>query len=133
MTEDATAPRRPSSSMAVRLRQTEELLRERLTPILTEYDLALDHWRIIAVVGDHPGIGMTTVASSAVVTAASLTRHMDKLVERGIVVRHIDPADRRRCVVALSPLGGQLADRLHRVERDLAVQAPEVVGSTVLA
>lgn len=105
-----------SSSLAVRLRRTEAALSQLLLPILAERGLAMEHWRIIAVVGDHPGIAMGSVAASAVVPPATLTRHMDKLVERGVVVRHVDPADKRRVVVALSPAGRSLAVRLRDAE-----------------
>jgi len=106
----------PSTSLAVRLRRAEAAIRARLLPLLVENDLSMEHWRIIAVVGDHPGIGMSSVAAAAVVPAATLTRHMDKLVERGVVVRHVDPADKRRVVLALSRRGQALAARLREEE-----------------
>ena len=68
------------------------------------------------MVDDHPGITMTSLATSAVVAAASLTRHVDRLVELALVVRRIDPADRRRGVLALSPRGADLAARLLAAE-----------------
>ncbi len=108
-----------STSLAVRLRQAEAAIRARLLPLLVEHGLSMEHWRIVAVVDDHPGIGMSSVGTTAVVPAATLTRHMDKLVELGVVVRRVDPADRRRVVVALSPRGSALAARL-RAEEQLA-------------
>ena len=68
------------------------------------------------MVDDHPGITMTSLATSAVVAAASLTRHVDRLVELALVVRRIDPADRRRAVLALSSRGADLAARLLAAE-----------------
>ena len=112
-----------SSSVAVRLRRAEAVLRDALLPILAEHGFGMEHWRIIAVVDDHPGIGMSSVAATAVVPAASLTRHMDKLVERGVVVRRVDPADRRRVVVALSPGGRALAARLREAEQHAGAPA----------
>lgn len=101
-----------SRSRLVRLRQEEADLRARVQPLLDEHGLLPEHWRILAVVDDHPGITMTSLATSAVVAAASLTRHVDRLVELALVVRRIDPADRRRAVLALSPRGADLAARL---------------------
>lgn len=105
-----------SSSLAVRLRRAEAALRDRLLPILSVHGFGMEHWRIIAVVDDEPGIGMSSVAANAVVPAATLTRHMDKLVERGIVQRHVDPTDKRRVVVALSAAGRALAHHLRAAE-----------------
>jgi len=109
-----------STSLAVRLRQAEAAIRDRLLPLLVEHGLTMEHWRIVAVVDDHPGIGMSSLASTAVVPGATLTRHTDKLVELGLVVRHVDPADKRRAVLALSPRGRALATRLRAEERRAA-------------
>lgn len=103
-------------SLAVQVRQVEARLRRVLQPLLDEHGLAMDHWRIVAVVGDRPGLGMGEISELAVVPAASLTRHVDKLVERGIVVRRADPGDGRRSVVALSPRGEEYAARLRAAE-----------------
>ena len=112
-----------STSRIVQLRQEEAELQVRLAPLLDERGLLPEHWRIIAVVDDHPGLPMATVGASAVVPAATLTRHVDKLVELGIVVRHIDPHDRRRVVLALSPRGRQYAARLRAAEVGASVSA----------
>lgn len=126
-------PSRPldSTSLVVQLRQQEAAISQRLTPLLAHRGLSLEHWRIVAVIDDHPGIDMGRVADSAVVPAASLTRHVDRLVELGVVVRHVDTDDRRRAVLALSPQGGLLADALRRAERDASVSddAPRVGAS----
>lgn len=108
------------SSLAVHVRQVEARLRDALQPLLDEHGLSMDHWRIVAVIGDEPGLGMGEIATLAVVPAASLTRHMDRLVERGIVVRRMDPDDKRRSVVALSPRGEAYAARLRAAEQSVA-------------
>ncbi|MEQ6899737.1 MarR family transcriptional regulator [Nocardioides sp. YIM 152588] len=113
-------------SLAVHVRQVEAVLRDALQPLLDEHGLTLEHWRILAVVDAEPGLGMSEVATLAVVPAASLTRHMDRLVERALVVRRIDPEDRRRAVVALSPLGREYAARLLTAERGAGLPAPAV-------
>jgi DNA-binding MarR family transcriptional regulator len=114
-----------SSSAAVRLRQAEQLLRRHLEPLLGRHELLMDHWRILAVIGDEPGIGMTSIATAAVVPAATLTRHADRLVELGLVLRHADPADRRRVVVSLSPRGQALAEEMHHAERRAIALDPD--------
>jgi DNA-binding MarR family transcriptional regulator len=66
---------------------------------------------------------MSALAEAAVLPAASLTRHVDKLVERGMVLRRIHSSDRRRIVTALSPVGSTVADRLKAAERELEADA----------
>ena len=60
----------------------------------------------------------------AVLPPATTTRAIDKLISLALVYRRVDPADRRRVMVFLSPHGsGALAavdDRQRQIERDLA-------------
>lgn len=118
-----------TTSLAVLLKQSEALVRDRLQPSLDEVALTLEHWRIMAVLHEQPGLGMTSLAELAVVPNATLTRHVDKLVERGMVVRRVDPDDKRRVVAALSPLGARLTTRLRAEEDALAEQIAARLGS----
>jgi len=111
-------------SLVVLLRYCENKVRERLQPLLDEAGLSPEHWRIMALLHEQPGLGASAIAKGAVLPSASVTRHVDKLVERGMVVRRVDPADKRRVVLALSPRGQDNAERLlaeeHAVEETLA-------------
>ena len=110
--------------LALLLKRAEETVRLRLQPALDEADLNLEHWRILSVLLSEPGLRMTSIAEAAVVPGASLTRHMDRLVERALVIRRVDPEDKRRVVAALSPRGAELALRLRAAE---AAAEPDLV------
>ena len=110
----------PRASLAVLLRHAELQIRERLQPTLDQAGLSLDHWRILSVLHGRPGQRMTDIAEAAVVPNASLTRHVDTLVELGMIVRRIDADDKRRVVAALSPRGEMLVARLR--DDELAVE-----------
>jgi DNA-binding MarR family transcriptional regulator len=116
------------AGLSLLLKHADHTIRRRLQPLLDEVDLSLEHWRIMAVLLVQPGLRMSTIADAAVVPAATLTRLMDKLVERGIIVRHIDPADKRRVVAALSPRGETLATRLRDEERAIEATFVEALG-----
>lgn len=115
-----------SGSLVVLLRYCENKVRQRLQPLLDEAGLSHEHWRIIALLHEQPGIGMSAIARGAVLPSASATRHVDKLVERGLVVRRVDADDKRRVVTALSPRGQKIAERLleeeHAVEEALTAR-----------
>ena len=111
-----TAPPHPGS-LVVLLRCCEDKVRQRLQPLLDEAGLSHEHWRIIALLHEQPGIGMSAIARGAVLPSASATRHVDKLVERGMVVRRVDASDKRRVVTALSPRGQKVAARILAEER----------------
>lgn len=104
-------------SLVVLLRYCENKVRQRLQPLLDEADLSAEHWRIMALLHEQPGLGAGAIAEGAVLPSASVTRHVDKLVERGMVIRRVDPADKRRVVLALSPRGLDKAEQLLAEER----------------
>lgn len=116
MAKQVAAPQHVGS-LVVLLRYCENLVRQRLQPLLDEAGLSPEHWRIMALLHEQPGLGAGAIAKGAVLPSASVTRHVDKLVERGMVVRRIDPADKRRVVLALSPRGLGLAEQLLAEER----------------
>lgn len=118
----------PAAGLALLLKHAEHAVRQRLQPVLDEQDLTLDHWRIMSVLLVQPGLTMTTIADSAVVPAATLTRLVDRLAEQAIIVRRIDPADKRRAVVALSPRGEALALRLRSAEQSVEADVVAAVG-----
>lgn len=106
-----------TSSLLLLLKQAERRIEQQLLPILAEFGLSLEQWRVMSALADEPGLPMSTLASTAVLPNASLTRQVDKLVERGLVVRRIHTDDRRRVVTALSPVGTTVAERLRAEER----------------
>lgn len=117
------------ASLILLLRRAEGALRDRLQRALHEDGLTPEHWRIMSFLREHPGSRMATIGEAAVLPSASLTRHVDKLVERGVVLRRVDPADRRGAVVALSPRGAALADDIRAVERGVEEQLAGLLGA----
>ncbi|MCW2747955.1 MAG: MarR family transcriptional regulator [Nocardioidaceae bacterium] len=104
------------TSATLRLKQAEYHLRRRLEHVLEAEHITFEHWQVLAALLERPGLRMTELAEAAVLPAATLTRHVDRLVDRALVIRRIDPDDKRRAVVALSGRGELLAMRLREVE-----------------
>lgn len=103
-------------SLGLLLTRSGHAVRASLQPVLDEEGLLFEQWLVLSVLADAPGLRMSEIADASVVPAASLTRHMDKLVERALVVRRIDAEDKRRAVCALSARGQDLVDRIRTVE-----------------
>ncbi len=129
---ERTAPSPGEASLLILLRQAEGALRLRMQRSLGEAGLSHEHWRIMSFLLEHPGERMTAIGEAAVLPSASLTRHVDRLVEIGMVVRRIDRADRRSSVVALSPRGRQLADQLRAEESALEAELEAALGAEAL-
>lgn len=117
------APVESTTSLTLRLKQAELVLRRTLEPVLDDQQITFEHWQVLAALLEQPGLRMTDLAEAAVLPAATLTRHVDRLVERALVIRRIDPDDKRRAVVALSARGEQLANRLRDVESQADVRS----------
>jgi DNA-binding MarR family transcriptional regulator len=96
----------------LRLKRAERVLRRRLQPLLAEYDIGFEHWLVLAALNESPGLRMSDLAEAAVLPPATLTRHVDRLVETALVVRRIDAVDRRIALVALSSRGQALVAQL---------------------
>jgi DNA-binding MarR family transcriptional regulator len=120
-----------SASLLLLLKQAEHRIEHQLRPILADFDLSLEQWRVMSALADEPGQPMSTLAAQAVLPNASLTRHVDKLVARGLVVRRIHPDDRRRVVTALSPVGTTVAERLRAEERRIESALTTELGELV--
>lgn len=134
MSQGLEAPResraddgRPSLSLL--LTRSESAVRARLLPTLTEAELSFEDWLILSVLADRPGLRMSEIADSAVVPTTSLTRHMDRLVERALVIRRVDPEDKRRAVCALSARGTEMVSRIRVEEHSLEHALARTLGA----
>jgi DNA-binding MarR family transcriptional regulator len=116
-----------TASLLLQLKQAERRIELGLLPLLEEFELTIEQWRVMSALHEEPGQPMTTLAENAVLPPASLTRHVDKLVERGLVLRRIHHDDRRRVVAALSPVGLTVASRISGEEQRIA---PAVIAGS---
>ena len=108
-----------TARLLLQLKQAERRIELGLLPLLEEFELTIEQWRVMSALHEEAGQPMTTLAEYAVLPPASLTRHVDKLVERGLVLRRIHRDDRRRVVAALSPVGQTVASRIRHAEQEL--------------
>ncbi|MEM9604495.1 MAG: flavin reductase [Pseudomonadota bacterium] len=69
------------------------------------------HWRVLACLVDG-ALTVNALAEQVVVKQPTLTRILDTMVERGLVVRQPDPADRRRVVIAVTDAGAAIGTTL---------------------
>jgi DNA-binding MarR family transcriptional regulator len=102
----------------------------------------LDH------LSDRHGMGMRQLAAHMGVTASTMSITVDRLVQRGFVVRAIGAEDRRRVELRLTPAGlrvrgpqevldaslvGEMLDRLGAEEREQALRGLEMLASAAAA
>ena len=81
-------------------------------------DMGMGQFRTLIVLHKQGTQTVGGVAASLKVSNASASLLIDKLVRRKLVVRDIDPQDRRRMIVALSEPGEALMNRLRHANHE---------------
>jgi DNA-binding MarR family transcriptional regulator len=76
------------------------------------HDLSLSDWRVMMVLGSHPGTTASDVCQRTGMDKMSVSRAIAALARRRRVTRKPDPADGRRTLVWLSSAGQRLFDEL---------------------
>ena len=76
------------------------------------YDISVADWRIIAILGTHFPLSAKVLAELTAMDQVSVSRAIDQLTNRKLVLRRVDPADRRRVALRLSKLGREIYDRV---------------------
>ena len=127
VTAEAVSPV-TSPGLGLLLRQAEQIVRRAMAEPLAELDLTAEQWRVMAALLEEPGQTMSALADAAVLLGATLTRHVDHLVERGLVLRRVHVEDRRRVAAVLSPRGRAVAQRLRAREVGVEDELRERVG-----
>jgi DNA-binding MarR family transcriptional regulator len=78
----------------------------------TELDLTFAQSQVLFHLERHPGCAMGEVARAFGVTLPAVTHIVDRLEQKGLVGRGVDPGDRRVCVLELSAAGTSLVGEL---------------------
>jgi DNA-binding MarR family transcriptional regulator len=69
-------------------------------------------WRIIALLGNMPPIGLTELAHRAGLDKSQICRGVNNLVRRKLAARSSDPDDSRAIQLSLTHRGGELFEKL---------------------
>jgi DNA-binding MarR family transcriptional regulator len=111
------------TSLAGLLAQAERRVARRIESALRTADINAEQWRVLTLLADGTGHPMSEIAGFAMVPAPTLTKIIDRLIDRTLVYRRVDVEDRRRVLVFLSSRGADLFDL---VGTDVAVAEREL-------
>ncbi|MCC5575943.1 MarR family transcriptional regulator [Microtetraspora sp. AC03309] len=100
------------SSLAYLLSRAERAVNRSLGAALASEEVSVEQWRILQALADGRGHSMGGLAEAALMPHPTLTKAVDRLVERAVVYRGHDPLDRRKVVVFLADRGRELLARL---------------------
>jgi len=71
----------------------------------SKFALSITEWRIMAVLGEYPGVSADEVSAKTQIEKSMLSRAISKLLQRKLVERRFDKADKRRSILALTKTG----------------------------
>lgn len=103
------------------LRQVASGLTSRVEEILVDHELTFDQWRVLDTLTQQGPLSMSDLGGRTRVPGPTLTRIVDRLVERSLLYRNVDATDRRRVLVHAADRGRglcrSLAPRISEAER----------------
>jgi MarR family transcriptional regulator for hemolysin len=91
---------------------TAKALRAAFEDMLKRSGGSLGTWIVLSALSDQGGVSQKVLASHVHVEGATITHHVDRLEELGLVRRRVDPQDRRIRRIELTPEGARLHERL---------------------
>lgn len=105
-----TSPQLPkyNEGMAAALLAAREAVMSPIRPILREYSLSEQQWRLLRVLIDHGPMEISKVAEASMIMGPSVTRILKDLGGRKLITRNTDPTDARRSILAITPAGRAL-------------------------
>ena len=80
--------------------------------VLRQFELSIADFDVLNTlrrVGDRPGSKPTDLARSALITTGAMTARLDRLEHAGLIIRALDPDDRRGVLVRLTSQGSKIA------------------------
>lgn len=99
----------------------------------TTYGLSYSDWRLMAVLGVHPPMSASEAGKRTSLAPDKVTRTVDSLVEKGLVLRAPDKKDRRRVVLSLSAKGKRQFQAIDEVRYAIECELLSALGAAEVA
>lgn len=96
-------------------------------------DLTPPQFAVLHVLDEHGSLDQKSIGSLAAVDRSTLTPLLDRLVARGLITKNMDPGNRRRQLVTLTPAGHERAALGRRQAQETSRWIEELLGPERLA
>ena len=83
-----------------------------------EAGITVDQWVVLKQISENNGCSQVEIANSTVKDAPTTTRIIDQLTNKKLVIKQLDPEDRRKYMVFVTEKGKLLIERLWPVVRE---------------
>ena len=99
-------------SLPMSLLITREAVMKKFIPHLREHKLSPQQWRVLRALFDSEGIEMTNLSEMCFLLLPSLSRIIQNLESRDIVLRSKSAIDQRRSTISLTTYGKELVEQM---------------------
>lgn len=99
-------------SLPMALLKAREAVMRKFTPHLREHGLSAQQWRVLRALVESGTLDATEIAERCALLMPSLSRILQNLERRGLIVRVAKRADLRRSLVSLTPQGTALFEMI---------------------
>ena len=100
---------------------------------LKQHGLSIEMWRVLAALSNNGGQRQVDISAMTSIDASTMSRLVTRLVRMGLVQRQRSKTSSREVVVALSPKGNALVERLIPIARKLEQTASAGLAAKDLA
>jgi len=76
------------------------------------FGVGVTEWRVMAVLGRYPALSAVEVAERTAMDKVAVSRAVNALIERGLLLREVASEDRRRSVLTLSRAGRKIYEQI---------------------
>ncbi len=109
---------RPTPHLGLLLERAGRVVGERLSRSIGREGTTSDHWRVLRHLANEAGHTMGEIAERLEMNPPTLTKLVDRMVDKSLVQRAADPEDSRRVLVYVTDAGLALLQELQsKVDR----------------
>ncbi len=117
-------------SLPMELLKTREVTMSYFKPMLREFGLTEQQWRVVRVLAAYGQLEASELAHRSILLAPSLTRILQFLVSEGYVDRQPHQSDQRRALLQLSAKGEQLFAKVAPAAEEIYAKMERAFGTT---
>ena len=114
------------------LRAREAVMRH-FRPALRRHGMTEQQWRVLRALMTRPGMEVSELAEATFLLGPSVSRILRDLEGLGLITRRLDKADQRRSIIALSPEGEALIERVSPQSEAIYAEITRRFGAQKLA
>lgn len=121
------------NSISRRIFLTSQAMRNHMQRLLKPFDLTSEQLHILKNIDQGQGRTQSELCRLAGKSPANVTRILDRLEKKRLIVRRDNPADRRSSLVYLTDIGAELSARVLRLFQRLSANIEEDIARKDMA